>query len=580
MGPIPTVGALRCRLLAAAAGSLFALCASIGNAQAPTKPQPPRPQSQAPAPQSRPPIAAPAKPPAPPRFAIQRFLVEGNSLLAQGELDRVLAPFSGKDRDFGDIQRALEALQDVYTGRGYNAVRVSVPEQDIRSGQVRLRVAEARIRRVRVQGNRFFDERNVRAGLPSLKEGTSPNTRAIGQDAQLVNESPAKQVSVALQASDDPGQLDATVRVTDEKPSRVSVFADNTGTPKTGNWRTGLGYQNANLFNGDDVINAQLVGSPGHAADVKVFGAGYRVPVYKLSGVVDVLAGYSSVNSGTVLDVFNVSGKGTVAGLRYTQLLGRIDSYEHRIAFGLDYRAYKNSVIFGDSGQSEVPDITVRPASLTYSGRVSQVGRDLSFNLSYSRNIPGGPNGDQEAFTGLLDSNGNLVLDSNGNPVKPPARPGASAKYSIWRAGVAFSQLLPSDFILRAALSAQQTKDLLVPGEQFGMGGADSVRGYYERETASDIGRRFSLEGYSPDFGSRIGSTWRARGLVFYDAARGHDNIPERGPENKLGSFGLGVRANQGKSFAFRLDVARVTKDAGTRLNGEYRAHAAVAYSF
>jgi len=112
------------------------------------------------------------------------------------------------------------------------------------------------------------------------------------------------------------------------------------------------------------------------------------------------------------------------------------------------------------------------------------------------------------------------------------------------------------------------------------MGGADSVRGYYERETASDVGRRFSLEVYSPDFGSRIGSTWRARVLVFYDAARGHDNIPERGPENKLGSFGLGVRASQGKSFAFRLDVARVTQDAGTRLKGEYRAHGAVAYSF
>ena len=560
MAPTPTSGALRRRLLAAVAVSLFALCASGAIAQAPKKPQPPRPQSQAP-------VAAPSKPPAPPRFAIQRFLVEGNSLLTQGELDRILAPFSGKDRDFGDIQRALEALQDVYTGRGYNAVRVSVPGQDIRSGQVRLRVVEARIQRVRVQGNRFFDEKNVRAGLPSLKEGTSPNTRAIGQDAQLVNENPSKQVSVALQAAEDPGQVDATVRVTDEKPSRVSVFADNTGTPKTGNWRTGLGYQNANLFNGDDVINAQVVGSPGHAADVKVFGAGYRVPVYKLSGVVDVLAGYSSVNSGTVLDVFTVSGKGTVFGLRYTQLLGRIDSYEHRVGLGWDYRAYKNSVIFADTSGSQVPDITVRPASLTYSGRVSQVGRDLSFNVSFSRNIPGGHNGDQEAFDGTP-------------PDRPSPRPGASAKYSIWRAGVAFSQLLPSDFIVRAALNAQQTKDLLVPGEQFGMGGADSVRGYYERETASDVGRRFSLEGYGPDFGSWIGSTWRARALVFYDAARGHDNVPERGPENKLGSFGLGVRANQGKSFAFRLDVARVTKDAGTRLDGEYRAHAAVAYSF
>ena len=551
MAPTPTAGVLRYRLLVL----LFALCASSAIAQAPKKPPPPRPQSQAP-------VAAPSKPPAAPRFTIQRFLVEGNTILSQGELDGILTPFSGKDRDFGDIQRALEALQDVYTGRGYNAVRVSVPEQDIRSGQVRLRVVEARIRRVRVQGNRFFDEKNIRAGLPSLKEGTSPNTRTIGQDAQLVNENPAKQVSVALQAAEDPGQLDATVRVTDEKPSRVSVFADNTGTPKTGNSRTGLSYQNANLFNGDDVINAQYLTSPGHASDVKVFGAGYRVPVYKLSGVVDILAGYSSVNSGTVQDLFNVSGKGTVAGLRYTQLLGRIDSYEHRIAFGLDYRAYKNSVILVGTTESLVPDITVRPASLTYSGRSSQVGRDLSFNLSYSHNIPGGDKGDQAAFD------------------EPGQRSGASAKYSIWRAGAAFSQLLPSDFILRAALNAQQTKDLLIPGEQFGMGGADSVRGYYERETASDIGRRFSLEGYSPDFGSRIGSTWRARALVFYDAARGHDNIPERGPENKLGSFGLGVRANQGKSFAFRLDVARVTKDAGTRLNGEYRAHAAVAYSF
>ena len=569
MAPTPAVGAARRRLLAAATGLMLALCASPTLSQAPVKP---RPQPAKPAPQAP---AAPL-PLAVPQFEIQRFLVEGNTLLKQSELDRILTPFSGKNRDFGDIQRALEALQDVYTSRGYNAVRVSIPEQDIRAGQVRLRVVEARIRRVRVQGNRFFDEKNVRAGLPSLKEGTSPNTRALGRDAQLVNENPAKQVSVALQAADDPGQVDATVRVTDEKPGKTSVFADNTGTPATGNYRTGVGYQNANLLNGDDVLSAQLITSPGHASDVKVFGAGYRVPIYKLSGVVDAMAGYSSVNSGTVQDFFTVSGKGTVFGLRYTQLLGRIDRYEHRAAFGLDYRAYKNSVIFGNSGQSEVPDITVRPASLTYSGRVSQVGRDLSFNVSYSRNIPGGPDGDQEAFSGTLNSAGTAFI-------KPPARPGASAKYSVRRAGVAFSQLLPSDFIVRAAANAQHTHDLLVPGEQFGMGGADSVRGYYERETASDNGMRFSLEGYGPDFGTTIGSAWTARALIFIDRARGRDNTPARDLNNVingLGSAGIGLRANRGKSFAFRLDVARVTMDASIRLNGEYRAHGAVAYSF
>lgn len=567
MATTSTVGAPGKQLLAAAS-SLLLLCASVSVAQtpapsrAPRTTQPPARQPQAAQPQPVQPLApvAPSQPPAPARFEIRRYIVEGNTLLSQGTIDKIVAPFSGKDRDFGDIQRALEALQDTYAARGYSAVRVSIPEQDIRAGEVHLRVVEARIRRVRVQGNRFFDEKNVKAGLPSLKEGASPNTKAIGKDAQLVNENPAKQVSVALQAADDPGQVDATVRVTDEKPSRVSAYIDNTGTPNTGNFRVGAGYQNANLFNGDDVLNIQAITSPGHVSDVKIVGAGYRVPIYKWSGIVDVLAGYSSVNSGTVQGLFNVSGSGDVFGLRYTQLLGRIESYEHRVSLGLDYRAYKNDVTFADTGEPLVPNITVRPVSLAYTGRFSRVGQDLSFNVSYSRNIAGGANGDQAAFDAQ--------------------RPGASSNYNAVREGVSFSQLLPSDFILRALANAQQSHDLLIPGEQFGMGGVDSVRGYYEREVASDIGWRASLEAYGPDFGSWFGNAWRARVLVFTDAARGHDNQPERGPANKLGSFGLGARMNQGKSLALRLDVARVTQDAGTREAGDWRAHFAAAYSF
>lgn len=503
---------------------------------------------------------AQVQPPAAPRFEIQRFVVEGNTLISRSDLDTLMAPFTGKNRDFGDVQRALEALQDAYVQRGFNAVRVSVPEQDIRAGEVRLQVLEAKIRRVRVQNNRFFDEKNVRAGLPSLKEDAAPNIRAISQDALLANENPAKQVSVSLEAAEEPAMVDATVRVTDEKPSRVSAFADNTGTSKTGNLRTGLGYQNANVSNGDDVLNAQAITSPGHVSDVKIFGVGYRAPIYRWGGALDATAGYSSVSSGVVQDLFNVSGKGTVFGLRYTQLLGRIDAYEHRLALGWDYRAYKNNVTLVGTTESLVPDITVRPLSLAYMGRISQVGRDVAFNASYSRNIAGGSHGTKDDFE--------------------LQRAGASADYRIFRAGLAYSQQLPRDFLARAAINFQRTSDLLIPGEQFGMGGQDSVRGYYERETANDNGRRFSIEAYGPDFGARIGDSWRARALIFTDAASGHDNVPERNADNKLGSFGLGLRANQGKSFALRVDAARVTHDAGTRTFGERRVHFALAYSF
>lgn len=507
-------------------------------------------------------VSAQTQPPAAPRFEIQAFVVEGNTLLPQSQIEKIVGPFTGKNRDFGDIQRALEALQDAYVQLGYNAVRVTVPEQDIRAGRVRLQVAEARIGRVRVTGNRFFNEANIRASVPVLKEGTSPNTRALGENAQLANENPAKQATVALEASEQPGQIDATIRVTDDNPSKYGVFVDNSGTAKTGYYRTGASYQHANVFNRDNVLNAQVITSPGHASDVKIFGAGYRVPVYGWQGAFDVIAGYSDVNSGTVQELFTVTGKGRVFGLRYTQILPRIDTYDQKLALGWDYRAYENNVVFVGTTESLVPDITVRPLSLTYTGRLSQVGRDASFYLSGSRNLPGGSNGDQAAFD------------------KPGQRTGAQADYSIWRGGAVFSQILPQDHIFRAAANGQYTRFLLVPVEQFGMGGADSVRGYFERETANDIGYRFSLEGYTPDFGARLGSGWRARALVFTDLARGHDNVPVRGADNKLGSFGIGVRLNQGKALGARLDVARATQNAGTRESGDYRVHFAIGYSF
>ena len=117
---------------------------------------------------------APTAPVAAPRFDINAFDVEGNTLLPADEVQKLVQPFTGKQRDFGDIQKAIEALQDAYTGKGYNAVRVLIPEQDIRAGRVRIQVIEARIRNVRIEGNRYYNNENVRASLPALKEGESP----------------------------------------------------------------------------------------------------------------------------------------------------------------------------------------------------------------------------------------------------------------------------------------------------------------------------------------------------------------------------------------------------------------------
>src|SRR3990170_6423824 len=61
-------------------------------------------------------FAAGEKPDTAPRFDIKRYQVEGNTLLSAGKLESILSPFTGRGRDFGAVQEALDALQQSYRG--------------------------------------------------------------------------------------------------------------------------------------------------------------------------------------------------------------------------------------------------------------------------------------------------------------------------------------------------------------------------------------------------------------------------------------------------------------------------------
>src|ERR1700710_916443 len=59
-----------------------------------------------------------------PRFEIVRFEAVGNTLLKAEEIDAAVVSYVGKEKDFSDIQRALESLETVYREHGYGVVQV------------------------------------------------------------------------------------------------------------------------------------------------------------------------------------------------------------------------------------------------------------------------------------------------------------------------------------------------------------------------------------------------------------------------------------------------------------------------
>ena len=497
-----------------------------------------------------------------PRFDINRFDVQGNTLLSEQEVERAVAPFLGKNKDFADIQRALEALEQAFRDRGFGVVQVVLPEQDITKGVVQFRVLQPRVGRVLVDGNKFFDVDNVRRSLPTVKEGQTPNSREIARNLQVLTEHPVKQTNVLLRSGASEDQVDVNIKITDEKPWRGFVTLDNTGTGETGYYRLGVGYQHSNLFNRDHTLTAQYITSPTELDRVSIYGVGYRIPFYDLNSSLDLVAGYSDVSSGVVQGLFNVSGAGTIGMARWNYHLPKWGEVEQKVSLGLDYRAFQNRVLF--QGQGIVPDITLHPLSLNYSALKRFAAAELSFFVGASTNIPGGNDGKAADFE--------------------LSRTGASENYTVFRYGFNYVRQFRNEWQMRVGVNGQYTRDLLVSGEQYGIGGPDTVRGYLMREISNDRGYSGQAELYTPDIAGKIGlpDSYRVRLLAFYDYGAVQRNDPLAGEvvRDSIASAGVGLRMSYGKMVSLRLDVAQILQPTTNRRTSDQRISAALAVIF
>lgn len=500
-----------------------------------------------------------------PRFAISRFAVEGNSLLPGAEVEGLLASFAGPERSFGDVRRAAEALQQAYRRRGYSVVLVQLPEQELAQGVVRIKVIEPRIGRTQVEGNRLFSTANIRASLPALREGTIPNMRDISASLKVANTNPAKQITLALQAAEQPDAIDAVIRVTEEdKPWRIGLTADNSGNVETGRTRLGVLLQHANLWDLDHVMTLQYTTSAEEPSKVNVFGVGYHVPLYALGDSMDFFASHSDVDSGTLTaGVLNlqVSGKGNVFGARYNHNLPQRGDLSSTLIYGADWRAYKNNIDLG--GLQLGDDVTVHPLSLTYAGQLALPSAMLGVQLTGLQNIPGGTNGRDADFS--------------------RQRVGASASYRALRYGLGYNQRLQDDWQLRLQFNGQATRAALVPGEQFGAGGASSVRGFREREVAGDQGQFASAEIQTPNWCPATAAiAVQCRALAFVDAARVSRNkaLPGEEQRTSIASAGLGLRFALDRRASLQVDYGRVLDGGGSRAAGDSRVHVALTLSY
>jgi hemolysin activation/secretion protein len=509
-----------------------------------------------------------------PKVQVTGFSVTGNTLLPAALIDATLARYTG-ERSLDELKQAALSVQGLYRDAGWGAVVAFLPEQTSAGGQVRITVIEGRLATVGVAGNKQFTEANIRASLPALVVGQTPRVREIDAQIQLANENPGKQIEVLLQPGGGAGQVEARITVTEEPITRWTASLDNTGNAQTGRARASLGYQHAALWSLDHVLSLQAQVAPEKLDAVTVLSANYRLPFYAQGAALDVYAAYSDVDGGTTgtpAGPLQFAGKGRIAGMRLTKYLPRLGEVDQRVVLGLDHRDYINNCAIiglpagacGNAGES----VSVQPISLEYvvqRGGSSPMG--ASIGLQHN-----------------LQLGGSHAGDANFEAVRPGSKP----RYTLLRFSLFAAPALAEDWRVQARVVGQASAHALVSGEQFGIGGASSVRGYEERELTGDSGFSATLEVTSPNLMPwlRPGAADSGSSLnlvSFLDAGWVSNRLQTpcrlNQTECSLGGVGLGLRYASGP-LQLRLDLAHATEAAARTGRHDTRAHVSVSYSF
>ncbi|MGE4112156.1 MAG: ShlB/FhaC/HecB family hemolysin secretion/activation protein, partial [Burkholderiales bacterium] len=417
-----------------------------------------------------------------------------------------------------------------------------------------LRVLAFKLNAVNISGNKDFSNDNIRASLPALQSGATPNLREIARVQALANDHPSKQVSVTIQQGKAPDTVDAAVKVEDFKPLQFFANLDNSGNKQSGHTRLGVGVSHNNLFDRDHSVTATYTTSPdGHLDDLQQYGLHYRAPFYSLGGALTAYYTKSDTNTGVVANFFNVSGSGEFMGVRWTHRLLPLGRYSHAAEIGIEDRFFGNGTTFNN-----VPigtDVRSRPLLLRYTGRLDGAAYALAGNLEYAHNHSGGSGNNDAAYVAN--------------------RAGADTGWQAWRYALQGSQALGA-WTLNAKLRGQASGDALIPGEQFGLGGASGVRGLEEREGTGDQGLLGSVELMSPQIAEGL------RVLVFSDAGQVRSHQAGAGINAREGasSAGAGLRYQWRRNLSVSLDWAQVMNGAGTTNKHDNRAHLSLSLRY
>lgn len=456
---------------------------------------------------------------------------------------RLLPLFLHKDLTQESIIQIRREILRYYKHQDHPLVLVQVPEQDVTNGVLQIVVAESRVGKIVTKGNRWTKSKTLKRAI-QLKPGDEIDEEELLADLDFINRNPFRRTEIVYAPGDLPGTTDIELVTEDRRPLRLYTGVENTGLEDIGVNRWLAGFNWGNLFGLDQQLSYQYTAS----FNIHQFQAHmlhYTVP-FPWHDFLVIYGGYSMVHANIfALDQNTRShGFGTQISARYEMPFRPSPHYTHQFSLGGDFKRTNNNLEFLDDPLAE------------FFGHVVNLTQIVAgYNGTYED--------DWAKTTFLIEgfwSPGQWIADQTFADYQT-LRVGSNPHYAYARASFANITRLPQEFSFSLLCKWQISDRNLLPSEQLGIGGYNTVRGYEERQLNEDDGFILTGELRTPviKLFNRIGKhkiSDALQFLVFMDYGYGteHELLVGEPKFQYLWSVGPGLRYDIAPYLSARLD--------------------------
>ncbi|MCP5506670.1 MAG: ShlB/FhaC/HecB family hemolysin secretion/activation protein [Chlamydiales bacterium] len=433
-----------------------------------------------------------------------------------------------------------------YRRWGRPIVTVEIPEQNITHGVIEVIAVEGKLGKITVEGNHYFSEETLVKQI-RLQENGAIDTNLLVTDLSWMNRNPFRQVDVIFEPGEIAGTTNVRLLTADRRPYRFYAGVDNNGYDATNTTRLFLGANWGNAFGLDHLFSFQFTAAPNLDRFWAVTGQ-YTIPL-KWRDIWTFYGGYSHVHANIEEKGVDNSGYSAQASTRYTFLLPPRLNYLHNFIMGLDYKRTDNNIEYGGK-TVYLHSVNLTQVMFGYDGGYTNRGLSTSFNLE------------------LFWSPGPWLAEQSDTDYRD-VRYEAKSSYCYGRLTLAPLFRLPHDYTFATILRAQVANQNLLPSEQAGLGGYETVRGYKERKVNVDNAFLASAELRSRPY-TFIGKKAfqdALQWLLFLDYAIGRDVRTEKHTPKThyLLSTGPGLRYEVGPYLTFKSDFGVQLKKLDSR---------------